>query len=108
MRKTIVRTIATSTVKAFKMVVVDGSPNVEELEPVTVLGKATQEKAMKALKEKYGKNTPLTITGITVQEDTYEISVEDFLKYATKLENGSEGSETVEEGSEGSETATEN
>lgn len=110
MRKTIVRTMATSTINAFKLDIVDGNPQVENLEPITVMGKATEKEAIKALKDKYGKNAPVKIASIDVQEDTYEISVDDFVKYAKKVQKGSEGSETEEdnseEGSESSEVTT--
>ena len=86
MRKTIVRTMSTSTINAFALSMVDGKPVVENLEPLTVMGRATEKDALKALKEKYGKNASITIGSIEVQEDTYEISVEDFLKHAHKVE----------------------
>lgn len=86
MRKTIVRTMATSTINAFSLTMVDGQPKVENLEPITVMGKATEKEGLKALKEKYGKNCPITIGSIDVKEDTYEISVDDFIKYATKVD----------------------
>lgn len=108
MRKTIVRTMATSTINAFKLTVENGQPKVENLEPLTVMGKATEKEALKALKEKYGKNAPVSIASIDVQEDTYEISVDDFVKYAKKIEKGSEGSESENEESEGSETLATN
>lgn len=96
MRKTITRTMNTSTISACMLTVVDGNPTVETLEPITVMGKATEKDALKMLKEKYGKNNAITVTGIEVSEETYEISVDDFVKYATKIQkvaNGSEGSE---------------
>ena len=96
MRKTITRTMHTSTITACKLTMVDGAPTVETLEPVVVMGKATEKEGMKALKDKYGKDSAITITSINVTEDTYEISVEDFVKYATKVQkvtDGSEGSE---------------
>ena len=86
MRKTLVRTISTSTISAFKLSMVDGQPTIENLEPVTVLGKVNPEQALKALKAEYGKNSAVQVGKIEVNEDTYEISVEDFVKYATKLE----------------------
>lgn len=86
MRKTIVRTMATSTIQAFKLTIENGQPKVENLEPLVVMGKATEKEALKALKEKYGKNAPVTIASIEVQEDTYEISVEDFVKHAKKVD----------------------
>lgn len=105
MRKTIVRTMATSTINAFKLTVKDGKPEIENLEPLTVMGKATEKEALKALKDKYGKNEPVQVANIDIQEDTYEISVDDFVKYAKKIQKGSEGFET---NSEDSETATAN
>ena len=100
MRKTIVRTMATSKINAFKLTLENGQPKIENLEPLTVMGKASEKEALKALKDKYGKNAPITVANIEVQEDTYEISVEDFLKYAKKVEKDSEGCETDSEGSE--------
>lgn len=100
MRKTIVRTMATSTINAFKLEIVDGKPEAKALEPVTIMGKAKEKDALKALKETLGSVNGVTIGSIEVSEDTYEISVDDFLKYATKVTKGSEGSETVSEDSE--------
>ena len=78
--------MATSTINAFKLTIENGQPKVENLEPLVVMGKATEKEALKALKEKYGKNAPVTIASIEVQEDTYEISVEDFVKHAKKVD----------------------
>lgn len=100
MRKTIVRTMATSTINAFHLEVVNGKPEAKALDPITVMGKAKEKDALKALKDKYGTVQGITIGSIEVSEDTYEISVDDFVKYATKVTNGSEGSEGVSEDSE--------
>lgn len=86
MRKTIVRTMATSEITAFKLAMIDGQPVATPLEPVTVMGEANEKEATKAIKERYGKNSLITIGEIKVTKDTYEISVEDFLKYAKKVE----------------------
>lgn len=100
MRKTICRTMATSTITAHKLSIVDGKPVVETLEPIVVMGKAKEKDALKAVKDAHGDLTGITIGSIDVAEDTYEISVDDFMKYATKVTNGSEGSENVSEASE--------
>lgn len=100
MRKTICRTMATSTINAFTLEMVDGKPTVKNLPTITVMGKATEKDALKALREIHGKNKSITVGSIEVTEDTYEISVDDFIKCATKIEKGSEGSEKVSEGSE--------
>lgn len=86
MRNTITRTMATSVVHAFRMVVKEGKPEVETLPPMTIGGKASKEDAEKALRKKYGKSVPVVVSKIDIQEDLYEISVENFMKYAKKVE----------------------
>lgn len=93
MRKTIVRTMATSEIKAFKLTMKDGQPSVVNLDPITVTGEVSEKDALKALKEVHGNLTGITVGEITVTKDTYEISVEDFLKYAKKVTKDSEPSE---------------
>lgn len=94
MRKVIQRTMITSTVNAFKLEVVDGQPKTEQLEPLTVTGKVTEKVALKLLKNKYGKATAITVSSIEEKEDVYEISVEDFMKYAHKVEPNTAETET--------------
>lgn len=86
MRDTITRTMATSQIQGFMMKVVDGKPTVEELPVLTVAGKATEKDALKELKKVHGKGANVTVASIVTIEDVYEISVEDFLKYAKKVE----------------------
>lgn len=86
MRKTIVRTMTTTTIHACKTVMVDNHPTVENLEPLSVLGNLNHEKAMKALKDVHGKHTALNIISLETNTAHYEISVDDFMKYATKVE----------------------
>lgn len=86
MRKTITRTMTTSTIKGFKLKIVDGAPSVETLDPVTIMGNANEKHALKALREVYGKDNSITVGSIETSEETYEISVDDFMKYATKVD----------------------
>lgn len=95
MRKSITRTMATSTIHSVMLTMENDQPKVEKLEPVVVTGKATEETALKTLKSIHGKNAPVSVTKIETSEDVYEISVEDFLKYATKI-----GTETAQETTE--------
>lgn len=90
MRNTIIRTMATSEIHAFRLVMVDGVPQVEELPVFTANGKLTHKDAERALRREYGKTAPITIKEVKVSENTYEISVEDFLKYAKKVEKTEE------------------
>ena len=100
MRKTICRTMATSTITAHRLTIVDGQPVVETLNPIVVMGKAKEKDALKAVKDVHGDLAGVTIGKIDVAEDTYEISVDDFVKYATKVTNNSEETESVSEGYE--------
>lgn len=86
MRNTITRTMATSVIHAYRLTMKEGKPEVETLDPLTIGGKATVKVAEKALRKLYGKDAPITVSKIDVQEDVYEISVEDFMKYAKKVE----------------------
>lgn len=85
MRKTITRTMATSTIKAYTLGMENGAPVAIALDPITVMGKAKEKDALKAIKEAYGTNA-VTIGEIKVEEATYEISVDDFMKHAKKVE----------------------
>ena len=98
MRNTITRTMSTSTVNAFKLSIVDGKPVVENLDPFVMSGKAKEKDALKLLKKKLGDISGITIGSIDIAEDTYEITVEDFLKHAKKVDKDSE--EKVDEDSE--------
>lgn len=94
-RKYIQRKMISSTINAFKLEVVDGQPKAEQIETITVTGKVNEKTALKILKEKYGKEVALTISSIDELEEMYEISVDDFMKHARKVENVSrETSET--------------
>lgn len=95
MRKTITRTMQTSTIKGFRIDIKDGQPIATALDPLTVMGNAKEKDALKALKEKYGKDTTLTVGSIQVEDETYEISVEDFIKHATKVEKKTTEAETT-------------
>ena len=86
MRNTITRTMATSTIHAFRLTMKDGKPEVETLSPLVIGGKATVKDADRALRKQYGKDAPITVSKIDVAEDLYEISVEDFMKYAKKVD----------------------
>lgn len=96
MRKTIVRTMATSTITAYTVEMVNGAPVAKALDPIVIMGKAKEKDALKAVKEKYG-TVAVTIGEIKVDEATYEISVDDFMKYATKVDDNAEKVEETEE-----------
>lgn len=83
MRKTIERCIASTQVKSGKITFVKGQPVITN-ETITIFnGTLTDEKALKEIQKLYG-STAVVIEKTEVN-DRYEISVEDFMKYATKI-----------------------
>lgn len=86
MRNAITRTMIESVIHACVVKVVDGTPVTETLEPVTVMGKITEDKAIKVVAKTYGKSNGLAIVKIEENEVKYEISVDDFMKHAKKIE----------------------
>ena len=86
MRNTITRTMVESTVHGCMIEIVDGQPTTKTLEPVTVMGKCTNEKAMKVLTGAYGKIAGMAVVKVEETESLYEISVEDFMKHAKKID----------------------
>ena len=96
MRKSIVRSLATSKIHAYKLTVKDGAPEVVNLPIIPVTGKVTEKDALKAVTKEYGKDSAVTIGKIETEEEMYEISVEDFIKYAHKIEKTDEPATTEE------------
>ena len=92
MRTTITRTLATSEITGYKVVIKNGKPEVETLPVITIAGKAKEKEALKALEKEHGKGCGITVGEIKVTEAVYEISVEDFIKHAKK-----QGEDTSEE-----------
>lgn len=94
MRKSIIRTITTSTIKGVRLSVVDGKPAVETLDDVRVIGKVNDREAVKALKDEYGKDANVSVIGVEYSENTYEISVADFLAHAKIVDKEKEEAES--------------
>ena len=90
MRNTITRTLAVSEITAYKLTIEDGQPKADALPTITVPGKASQKEAIKAVQKVYGKDAAVTVGNIVVHEDVYEISVDDFMKYAKKVDKAAE------------------
>lgn len=86
MRNTITRTLFTSDIHGVRTLLKDGQPEIVELPVLSIPGKASQKDAERALRREYGRGAALTVKEIVIHEDVYEISVEDFLKHATKVE----------------------
>lgn len=96
MRSTITRTLAVSNFTAHAVFMKDGEPTIKTIEVTNVPGKVSEKEAMRIIRNQYGKDISVTIGKINTQEDTYEISVDDFMKYAKKVSKESEATETAE------------
>jgi len=86
MRNTITRTITESTINAVMIAIDNGQPVVRTLDPITVNGKINDEKALKVVRKIHGKTAPVSIVSIDEKEVVYEISVDDFMKHAHRVE----------------------
>lgn len=84
MRKEIQRTITATTILSSNVVLNSEGVETTENAPITVNGKISYDKALKLVRKTYGENAQIAV--VNSIEDMYEISVEDFLKYATKVE----------------------
>jgi hypothetical protein len=80
-RKMMSREITTTTVKLAKMEVIDGQPQAVSLEDEILVGNITLEKAQKEMKKKHGEG--VTVFTLIPNTQSYEMAVEDFLKFAS-------------------------
>jgi hypothetical protein len=86
MRKTITRTIVSTTIMSATVRVVNGKVTSSDNAPLTINGVIDDDKALKEVQKAYGKINQYVILGRLETNDIYEISVDDFMKYATKVE----------------------
>lgn len=80
LRKTMQKEITKTTVKLAKMDLQDGQPVAVPLPDETLLGNVSLENAQKQMSKKHQGATVFSVEPDTV---VYEMSVEDFIKYAT-------------------------
>lgn len=87
MRNTIKKEIFYTTCRVAEMQVIDEKPTVVERDPERFIGKVSHANIARNLKKMYGKT--LVPYDIQTESETYELSIEDFMKYATKIEGDS-------------------
>lgn len=83
-RKMMSKEVTKTTVKAGKIEMENGIPNVVELPKEIIIGNVSLERAQKELNKKYGE--PITIFEVQPDTTTYELSVEKFLEIASVKE----------------------
>lgn len=92
MRKTMTKEITITTCKIAVLELVKGQPVVHELGEATFLGEYTETKLRKEASKRQGKD--VAVYNIDVITKTYEMSVEEFMKYATPKEDEKDGTDT--------------
>ena len=85
MRKNITRTLTHAVVHAFTVKMQDKKPVIEELEPVHAWGTLTDKEAKKLVKDAHGI-ADATIGKIEYAQETYRISIDDFVKNAEMVD----------------------
>lgn len=82
MRTTIARKLVETSIEGYFVKVRDGEPIVQPLETLVLYGNFNKAEALRELKRVYGKLDGLTVSKITAETKQFEISVNDFVKYA--------------------------
>ena len=88
MRNTITRTITTSTIHSVYVDLSNETPTICKNAPITVNHEVRQAEAQKMVTKRYGAG--VTITKIETNDILYEISIDDFVKYAKPVEKAGE------------------
>lgn len=85
--KTIKKNIKTTTITAVSVEVVNGTLSQVELEPLVTVATVTDKNAERLYRKikEIEKSVKLFITSIHTDVITYEMSVDDFIKNATKI-----------------------
>ena len=90
MRTTITRRIAQTTIYPVKVTFENGEPKTEPIDTIIVHGEITPEQAKRIVNKKFGKDGNVVVAKMVSEEKQYEISVDDFVKYAKVVEEKSE------------------
>jgi len=91
MRKTLTREVTHTTVKLARMNIVDGKPEVEEMEDLVLIGNVNKEKAQRQVTKEFGHGA----TVLEVKPDTkkYKMAVEKFIELAEEVTEETEEQE---------------
>lgn len=92
--KKVTRTIKTHTINSAIVTMEDGKIVTTPLEPISISNVTmNNEKALKLVRKKYGKNDSHVITGIDTEKVTYGLPFEKFMELAEVIS----GNEKVED-----------
>lgn len=95
--KKVTRTIETHTINSATVTMEDGKIVTTPLEPISISNVTmNNEKALKLVSKKYGKNCNYVITGIDTKKVTYVLPFEKFMELAEVI-SGNEKDEDEDE-----------
>lgn len=86
MRKKFTKEIPFTAFKVSRMIMIEGKPVVDELGKEILVGDYTPEKAKKEMIKKY-KNDTIMLYNFENKVETFEMSIDTFLEYATLKED---------------------
>ena len=82
-RKLMQRNVTSTKVEFSEVIVQDGAPTIVPCEPVVLIGKLSEEKALSAIKRKNpGKN--VVVTNVSHETALYTMPVDKFIELADK------------------------
>lgn len=95
MRKYMTKEVQFTLVRSAKMELVAGMPKAIPLDDMTVLGKMSQDKALKEVQEKYGSMA--MVYKVEHFTKVYKMSVEEFVQLAEEVNTDSNGFDEEDE-----------
>lgn len=97
MRK-VTRTIETHTINSATVAIENGKIATTSLEPISISNiTMNNDKALKLVREKYGKNGNYVITGIDTKKVTYGLPFEKFMELAEVISGNEKDEDDSEE-----------
>lgn len=95
MRKFMKKEVVFTVAKSAKMEVIAGMPKAIPNQDLTLLGKVSQDKCDKEVKEKFGEMS--MVYKVETFTKNYRMKVEDFIKYAEEIIEGADDEDEDEE-----------
>ena len=96
--KKVTRTIETHTINSATVIMDNGKIITTPLEPISISNVTmNNEKALKLVRKKYGKNGNYVITGINSEKVTYGLPFEKFIELAEVISGNEKDEDETEE-----------
>lgn len=84
MRKEMTKEVTHTTVTLGKMEMIDGEVKAEKLDPITLLGNVSQEKAQREINKRFPGQS-VQVLGVQANTKHYKMSVERFIELADEV-----------------------